>query len=99
MCTQATKKWTSVVSCVWFASDKPVKKRINMTLDSRLHAWACEYASRHGSNFSAYVAVLLKRERDGAGGDIRLTSDEKAELRKEVAEEVLATILKRKGGA
>lgn len=88
-----------MVSCVWFASVEPVKKRINMTVDAKLHAWASEYAARHGSNFSAYVALLLRRERDGTPSDIRLTTDERAELRKEVAEEVLSTILKRKSAS
>ncbi len=76
----------------------PVKKRINLSIDPRLHAWAQAHAEKLGTNFSAYVAELLKRDREHAAGEVTLTAEERAELRSEVAEDVLKALLARKRG-
>lgn len=73
-----------------------MKKRINLSIDPRLHAWAQDHAEKRGTNFSAYVAELLEAERDGAQGDVTMTREARAVLRREVAEDVLKVVLGRR---
>ncbi len=77
---------------------EPVKKRINLSIDPQLHAWATGHAEKLGTNFSAYVTDLLKRDREHAAGEVTLTAEERAGLRSEIAADVLKALLARKRG-
>ncbi len=74
------------------------KKRINFTIEKKLHEWAKAHAEKNGSNFSAYVSALISEDMSRAAGEVKLTASERAGLRREVAEEVLQALLKQTRG-
>lgn len=94
VCTPTTKKRRWRVSCVWLTYGETVKKRINLSIDPRLHAWAQDHAERRGTNLSAYVAELLEKARQGAQGEVILTPEERVVLRREITEDVLKALIK-----
>lgn len=74
------------------------KKRYNLMLDPELHAWAMQQAEKAGVSLSAYVTALIEAEWDKKSGDVKMTKDERDELRKEVAEDVLKVLLRQRRG-
>ena len=74
------------------------KKRYNLMLDPDLHAWAMQQADKEGKSFSGYVSDLLQAVSDRGRGEVKMTRSERDELRREVSQEVLSTLLKRKSG-
>lgn len=79
-----------------FPVSRTLKKRFNLMLDPMLHAWAVDEADRQGKSFSGYVSDLLERESKRASGEVTMTTEERTSLRREIAEEVLQAIAKRK---
>lgn len=75
---------------------RTLKKRFNLMLDPILHAWAVDEADRQGKSFSAYVSDLLERESKRASGEVTMTVEERVNLRREIAEEVLQSLAKRR---
>lgn len=76
------------------------KKRINLSIDPKLHDWAQTQAEKLGTTFSAYVSDLLRRERDGVATDFRLTDAQRSEMlskmRAEVSEDLLLKLMQQR---
>lgn len=71
-----------------------VRKRINISLESKLHAWAQKRATQQGSNLSAMLTRLLERERNETAETVTVARKDLDALRQEIAEDVLKRLAK-----
>ena len=76
----------------------PLKKRINISLDKRVHEWAQAAAAREGSNLSQFLTRLIEAERKNQAGPVGVTRQDLASLRDEIAREVFQRLSKHPGG-
>lgn len=72
------------------------KIRINISIDARLHDWAQKHAKARGATLSGYLSHLIRQDRDGLVGLGPSADAQKAALRAEVAEELLAKLLQQR---
>jgi len=75
----------------------PLKKRINISLDKRVHEWAQAAAAREGSNLSQFITRLIEAERKNLAGQAGVTRQDLAMLREEIAQDVFRRLAKRPG--
>jgi len=76
----------------------PLKKRINISLDKRVHEWAQAAAAREGSNLSQFLTRLIEAERKNQAGPAGVTRQDLALLRDEIARDVFRRLSERPGG-